>query len=74
MTFMENIKKNIKDNNLPVEFNTDDLKGCNDITDKDIQNIANYDVKNSKSTNKNKKVLVSKTIHNKLYYSFEKRS
>jgi hypothetical protein len=70
MTFIEEIKESIANKQLSSSFTVDNLKSCENITKSKIKDISNYDIKNSGSENKNKKVLISKINNNETYYSF----
>ncbi len=72
MTFREKIIKHIENGDISKRFTIDDLKKCTDITDSDIRNITNYDIKNSGSSNKNKKFLTSTKDGNIVYYEVTK--
>jgi len=72
MSFLEKLKKGIKEGNIPYIFNTDDLKNTN-FLDSEIKNISNFDRKNIGSSNKNSKVLFSREISEKRYYSLDEK-
>jgi len=68
MTFIERLRKEILAQNVPYIFNIKDLIM---FTKNELINISNYDYKNEGSSNKNKKILISRKINNQLYYTFK---
>ena len=70
MSFLEKLKMGVKMGDIPYIFNTDDLRN-NGFLDSEIKNISNYDRKNIGSSNKNSKVLSSRKISEKYYYSLD---
>ena len=69
MAFIYKVKEFILEKKIPTIFNRDDLLKV--FSEVEIKNISNYDIKNLNSSNKNKKVLYSREISNKLYYVFQ---
>ena len=68
MNFIKKLREKVVSKEIPYIFNKDDLKS---FSEDDIKNISNYDLKNEGSTNKNKKVLLSRKINNIPYYVFK---
>ena len=68
-TLMDQIRGAIRDEVMCPIFTKDDLANAK-ISDPH-NNLPNYDKKNSGSSNRNKKVLVSRKIHGDLYYAFD---
>lgn len=66
MTFVEKLRKEIINKKIYI-FTKDDLTT---FTEGELKNISNYDFKNEGSSNKNQKVLDSRKIEKKIYYSF----
>lgn len=68
-TFIMQIKEAVLAGEIPPIFNASDLQGIG-IEDTG-HNLSNYDKKNSGSSNRNKKVLVSRKINEISYYAFD---
>jgi hypothetical protein len=71
MALMDEIRSGIRSGKIPPIFNRKDLKGAS-IEDPN-HNLPNYDKKNRGSTNRNKKVLVSREIGGERYYTFDEQ-
>lgn len=69
MALMDLVRLAIKEDRLPPIFNRSDLQsaGIEDPND----NLSNYDKKNSGSSNKNRKILVSRIISGEIYYAVD---
>jgi len=72
MSFIAKLKQMIVDNKIPSIFTADELKD-KDFSTSDITTISNYDKKNKGSSNKNKKVLISRKIDDTIYYTFDEK-
>jgi len=66
MTFIEKLRKEIITEKKYI-FTKDELTS---FTKDELNNISNYDYKNQGSSNTNQKVLDSRKIGEKIYYSF----
>jgi len=66
MTFIEKLKKEVLAKKIYI-FTKDDLTM---FTKDELKNISNHDYKNEGGSNKNQKVLDSRQIEKKTYYSF----
>jgi len=71
MTLIESIRTKVISKELPAIFSRNDLDqaGVNDPSD----NLSNFDKKNEPTSNKNKKVLVSREIAGETYYTFDEQ-
>ena len=69
MTQIENIRTKVVSKEIPAIFSRNDLRKA----DVDTDNLSNFDKKNEPTSNKNKKVLVSREIAGETYYSFDEQ-
>lgn len=71
MTLIESIRIKVISKEIPAIFSRNDLNqaGVNDPSD----NLSNFDKKNEPTSNKNKKVLVSREIAGETYYAFDEQ-
>lgn len=69
MTQIENIRTKVISKEIPAIFSRNDLRKA----DVDSDNLSNFDKKNEPTTNKNKKVLVSREIAGETYYTFDEQ-